>query len=134
MIALLVVLAIAATPTPEPINLTAMIQIESAGDPRAVSPAGALGLLQIMPATWREWAKPGERWYNREDSIRVASRYLRWISRTLRKWGDPGWWRASHVLAAYNGGIGHFRSHRWRISRMRLETRRHVRRYAGKAR
>jgi soluble lytic murein transglycosylase-like protein len=34
--------------------IAAQVEIESGGDPRAVSPAGAKGLLQLMPDTWAE--------------------------------------------------------------------------------
>jgi len=34
--------------------IRAVMQAESAGDPRAVSRAGAMGLMQIMPETWAE--------------------------------------------------------------------------------
>ena len=34
--------------------IRAVMQLESAGDGRAISPKGALGLMQIMPSTWVE--------------------------------------------------------------------------------
>lgn len=37
--------------------IRALICVESNGNPRAVSPAKAMGLTQILPATGREWAK-----------------------------------------------------------------------------
>lgn len=36
--------------------IAAQVEIESAGDPRAVSPKGAQGLLQLMPGTWADLA------------------------------------------------------------------------------
>lgn len=38
--------------------IAAQVHIESAGDPRAVSAAGAQGLLQLMPGTWADLAGP----------------------------------------------------------------------------
>ena len=36
-----------------PSNVIAIIDVESAGNPAALSPAGAIGLMQIMPSWWR---------------------------------------------------------------------------------
>jgi soluble lytic murein transglycosylase-like protein len=38
----------------DPKPLWSVIQVESAGNPQAVSPKGAKGLMQLMPATVRE--------------------------------------------------------------------------------
>lgn len=108
--------------------------VESSNNPRAVSRAGALGLCQVMPATWREFARPGERWYNARDNRAVARRYLMWIQRTLRKWGDPQWHNPSHILACYNGGITHFRRVGFQVTRMPWETRTYVQKYHALAR
>uniref|UniRef100_UPI0038B3D97C transglycosylase SLT domain-containing protein n=2 Tax=Bacteria TaxID=2 RepID=UPI0038B3D97C len=34
--------------------IRAVMRVESAGDVRAISSAGAMGLMQIMPATWTD--------------------------------------------------------------------------------
>ena len=116
------------------VDLDILATIESNNNARAVSRAGALGLCQIMPATWRQFARPGERWDNPRHSRAVAARYLAWIERTLRRWGDPHWNDTSHILAAYNGGIGRLRRCRFDIRRMPRETRQLVRRYWAKHR
>ena len=36
--------------------VSCIIEAESAGKADAVSSVGAVGLMQIMPATWKEWA------------------------------------------------------------------------------
>ena len=110
-------------------DLNVVARIESNHNPRAVSYAGALGLCQVMPETWRRHARPGERWYRPGDNRAVASRYLEWIERTLRDLGDPGWNNPSHVLAAYNGGISRFRQCGFNVNRMPAQTRNYVRKY-----
>lgn len=77
-------------------NLVATImQIESCGDPRAVSSAGATGLFQVMPYHFRT----GENPYNPDTN---ALRGLGYLSRSLETAnGDP-----RLAMAGYNGGIG----------------------------
>ena len=76
-------------------NLVATImQIESCGNPRALSGAGARGLFQVMPYHFA-W---GENAYNPETN---ATRGLSYLLETLEaKNGN-----ARLALAAYNGGI-----------------------------
>ncbi|MGH7566282.1 MAG: transglycosylase SLT domain-containing protein, partial [Gemmatimonadota bacterium] len=82
----------------------ALIRQESLFDPGAVSPVGAVGLMQIMPATGREIAdSTGWEGYEHElltdpaISLHFGSRYL---EDQLARF--EGFWPA--VLAAYNGG------------------------------
>lgn len=77
-------------------NLAAVImQIESCGDPRARSSAGALGLFQVMPYHFA----PGEDSYDPSTNARRGLDYLR---RALAAaGGDP-----RLALAGYNGGLG----------------------------
>lgn len=54
--------------------------VESAGDPRARSPKGAMGLMQIMPETWadlRAHRRFGNDPYDPHDSILAGAVYLR---------------------------------------------------------
>src|ERR1700741_2781910 len=78
-----------------------LVRVESASRERAVSPVGAVGLTQLMPATAAE-LQPGitrERLFERETNLRLGFRYFR---RLLRHYdGDR-----EMALHAYNRGIG----------------------------
>src|SRR3546814_9197460 len=72
------------------------MRAESAGDVRAVSHAGAMGLMQIMPATWtylRGRYGLGDDPYHVRDNIIAGTAYLRELH---DRFGSPGF------LAAYN--------------------------------
>jgi soluble lytic murein transglycosylase-like protein len=77
-------------------NLVATVmQIESCGDPRALSRAGAMGLFQVMPYHFTDNDNP----YAPETN---AQRGLDYLKRSLEAaQGDP-----RLTLAGYNGGIG----------------------------
>jgi soluble lytic murein transglycosylase-like protein len=76
--------------------LAAVAAAESAFDPGAVSPKGAAGLMQLMPATAQRF-KVGNR-YSPIQSLNGGAAYLRWLS---DRYGDNDLQR---VLAAYNAG------------------------------
>lgn len=79
--------------------------IESAGDRHARSPKGAMGLMQIMPATWaelRERYDLGNDPYDPHDNILAGTAYLREL---LDRYGSPG------VFAAYNAGPSRYEEH-----------------------
>ncbi|MCG5233835.1 lytic transglycosylase domain-containing protein [Xanthobacter oligotrophicus] len=79
--------------------IRAVLQAESGGDPRAVSPAGAMGLMQIMPATWDELRVHhglGADPFDHRDNILAGAAYLRQLH---DRYGSI---RA--MLAAYNAG------------------------------
>jgi soluble lytic murein transglycosylase-like protein len=78
---------------------------ESRKDPSAVSSAGALGVMQVQPATWAHTERLlGERVAPTTDgNIRIGIAYLR---RMLDEFGDT---RAA--LAAYNQGPTALRRH-----------------------
>lgn len=85
--------------------IRSVLSIESAGDVHARSPKGAMGLMQIMPATWaelRERYNLGSDPYNPRDNILAGTAYLREL---LDRYGLPG------VFAAYNAGPSRYEEH-----------------------
>ncbi|QTL03232.1 lytic transglycosylase domain-containing protein [Aquabacter sp. L1I39] len=79
--------------------IRAVLQAESGGDPRAVSLAGAMGLMQITPATWDELRVHhglGADPFDPRDNILAGAAYLRQLH---DRYGSI---RA--MLAAYNAG------------------------------
>ena len=82
--------------------IRAVMRVESAGDVRAISSAGAIGLMQIMPATWAELRvrhRLGSNPYDPRDNILAGAAYLRDMH---DRYGSPGF------LAAYNAGPGRY--------------------------
>lgn len=78
-----------------------VMRVESNGDPRAVSTAGAMGLMQIMPATWGELRaryRLGTDPFEVRDNIVAGAAYLREL---YDRYGD-----VTAMLAAYNAGTG----------------------------
>ena len=77
-----------------------MIAAESAGNPQAVSPMGAAGLMQLMPRTWKGAGvtDPHDPKQNVKAGTKIISEYLN------RYEGDP-----ERALAAYNAGSGNLR-------------------------
>lgn len=85
--------------------LRAVMHVESVGDVNAVSSKGAMGLMQIMPATWEELRakyRLGDDPYQPRDNIFAGAAYLREM---LDRFGRDGF------LAAYNAGPGRYEEH-----------------------
>lgn len=71
------------------------MQIESCGDPLAISPAGALGLFQVMPFHFSSEDDPF-------DAETNAARGMRYLAGSLRLASND----LGLALAGYNGGHG----------------------------
>lgn len=81
--------------------LTAVLKTESHFDARAVSPKGALGAMQIMPAVGRELGL--ENFFDPEANLDAGAAYL---ASLLREFSRP-----ELALAAYNAGPAAVRRH-----------------------
>ena len=82
-----------------------IIQAESSGRPRIMSEAGGIGLMQIMPDTWKQ---PGLGMKGRKDlqglldpeeNVKFGSKYFNKLLQRLNG-------NTEHALIAYNWGIG----------------------------
>lgn len=94
--------------------IAAQIEQESGWNPRAVSPVGARGIAQFMPATWKQWGKDadGDGQNNPEDpddAIDAQARFMCALAKQTQAWvrngvvtGDP----LELAWAAYNAGPG----------------------------
>jgi hypothetical protein len=91
----------------DPDLINAVIWVESRFDPEAKSPAGARGLMQLMPATAAYLAKQmGEhnpRAYDPAFNVRAGALYL---AEMIEKFGDE-----RYAVAAYHAGPGNVK--RW---------------------
>ncbi|MBY3313845.1 lytic transglycosylase domain-containing protein [Rhizobium laguerreae] len=100
--------------------IRAVMRVESRGDVRAISPRGAMGLMQIMPATWADLRARhglgGDPYYPR-DNIMAGAAYLREMH---DRYGSPGF------LAAYNAGPGRYEEYRAAGRPLPAETRAYV--------
>jgi soluble lytic murein transglycosylase-like protein len=92
----------------DPSLLHAIVRAESGFDPKARSPRGAIGLMQVMPDTARHVAKTlklayaGDRWLlHPANNMAVGQAWLELLAATPTVDGD-----LIRLLAAYNAGEG----------------------------
>ena len=88
--------------------LAAQCYQESTFDPRAVSFAGAKGLMQIMPGTADHLGVSRSKLYEPEANIAAAVKYIGQLQNTFSDVRDQ-YERTNFVLASYNGGAHHIR-------------------------
>jgi soluble lytic murein transglycosylase-like protein len=82
--------------------LAAVVHVESGGNPQAVSPAGAQGLTQLIPATAQRFGVHDP--FDPAQSLDGAAKYLQGL---LGQFGGD----VSKALAAYNAGEGNVKKY-----------------------
>jgi hypothetical protein len=78
----------------DPLLVSAIIHVESGYNPRALSPKGAEGLMQLMPETGRRFGAKDA--FDPEDNIRAGVKYFRYLQDMFKD--------DRLALAAYNAG------------------------------
>lgn len=86
----------------KPELVLAVIQVESRFDRFAVSPAGALGIMQVMPFWKNEIGRP-------EDNLIDLTTNLRYGCIILKHYLDRSNGHLAEALARYNGSFGSYR-------------------------
>ncbi len=87
--------AVASKVNLSPALLHAVVQVESAYNPKAVSPKGAVGLMQLMPATAKQYGVVDRT--NPVANLNGGARYLRYLLTLFNE-------DLNLALAAYNAG------------------------------
>lgn len=108
--------------------IRAVLRAESVGDPHAISRAGAMGLMQIMPSTWARLAARyalGANPFDPRTNILAGAAYLREM---LDRFGD-----LVSALAAYNAGPGRVDAYRSTGRPLPIETIAYIARIAPNA-
>jgi soluble lytic murein transglycosylase-like protein len=106
-----------------PSLVRAVVQVESGFNPSAISPKGALGLMQLMPATARQFDVGNP--FNPIENVRAGVAYLKELLVRYQNKEDL-------ALAAYNAGPGAVDRHGQSIPPYR-ETRSYVSRISQMA-
>ena len=93
-----------------------VMQVESRGRANALSPKGAIGLMQVMPETYADMRARyglGANPWNARDNVLAGAAYLRLL---YDRYGAPGF------LVAYNAGPGRWDDYRLRARPLPSET------------
>lgn len=101
--------------------IKAVMAAESEFDPQALSPAGARGLMQVMPVTSEGLGVPAAKLYDPEHGIKAGTAFLAellrqaWKKYNLKgvRYTDTPEWLMQRVIAAYHAGPRFLKSTRW---------------------
>ncbi len=86
----------------DPELVLAVIEVESNFDPWAISHAGAIGLMQVMPFWLDEIGRPGDNLFDPATNVRMGCEIL-------KHYLDIERGNLIRALARYNGSLGSYR-------------------------
>lgn len=92
----------------DPLLMHAMARVESAHRTDAVSHAGAVGLMQVLPATAARFGLSREALRHPQGNLEASARYLKWLQGRFRN-------DLKLIVAAYNAGEGAVERHGLRV-------------------
>lgn len=101
--------------------LKSIMAAESEFDPKAVSPAGARGLMQVMPVTAASVGVPARKLNDPEYGIKAGAAYIQQLFKTAWRifhlqgvrYTDVPHWVMQRVIAAYHAGPKFLTRNRW---------------------
>jgi soluble lytic murein transglycosylase-like protein len=96
----------------EPALLKAIMAAESGFNPNAVSPKGAIGLMQIMPATAERYGLLADKKRTLHQKLSDPGTNIRLAARYLRDLSDMFPQRQELAVASYNAGEGAVQKYR----------------------
>jgi soluble lytic murein transglycosylase-like protein len=101
--------------------LKSIMAAESEFDPKAHSPAGARGLMQVMPVTSEGVGVPASKLYDPESGIKAGAAYIQTLFKAAWhlfhlqgvRYTDVPHWVMQRVIAAYHAGPKYLTRNRW---------------------
>ena len=101
--------------------LKSIMAAESEFDPKAHSPAGARGLMQVMPVTAEGVGVPASKLYDPESAIKAGAAYFQVLFKTAWRlfhlqgvrYTDVPHWVMQRVIAAYHAGPKYLTRDHW---------------------
>jgi len=103
--------------------LRRIAHVESAGDPTALSSAGAQGMFQVMPNTARSLGYSPADMYNPALAAQAAAKYMRQLYEQFGDW--------DHAVQAYNAGPTRFSEYKEKGRPLPKETKRYLEKIKG---
>lgn len=121
--------------------LSAIIEVESGGNPNAVGRLGERGLCQFMKATWEEWSAKAygqplsfDEAFDPKKNRKVGTAYLQYLIDYCKNRPLKGCDEVEGALVCWNWGMGKFRRVEYDYERVPEVVKRYVKRVLDRTR